>query len=191
MLERTSHTDQTVRNYLLDAQRSQQEFSKKYPHPFLVIVERLGGETDGEDSDFLTQAFFSLGNKNATLGGGPVLNLDAGVLPVKKKKAPASNQSTLASTFFLGRSDANDLVIAASGISKHHCYITRKPFSDDDYTISDNGSTNHTFVNMKMVQPSSRFPLKSGDKITLGQAISLRFYLPGDFWVQLQENLRG
>ncbi len=190
MLEKILQTNQTISDYLAHANRSQQDFLTRYPHPFLVMVGQLGGEAEGSDSAFLTKAFLSLEDRNATLGGGPVLDPQAVVLPVKKKKAPTSSQSPLASTVFVGRTDDNDLVIASSGISKHHFYITRKPFSDDDYTISDNGSTNYTFVNMKRVQPSSRFPLKSGDKITLGQAVSLRFYLAADFWENLQENLR-
>ena len=177
-----------VEDYKRDAKRSQDAFLKRYAHPFLVIVDRPTAEDDDEKSGsfFFTKAYMSLEDKNATLGGGPVLDPKAVVLPVKKSAAKTAKLSSLATTVMVGRNDDNDVVITSAGVSKYHFYIATLPFSDDEYTISDNGSTNGTFVNMQKVQPSSRFPLKSGDKITLGNAIGLRFYLAADFWENLQ-----
>ena len=179
----------TVSDYLRDAVFPQAAFLKRYSHPFLVIVDRPAAEEDdGDKAYFLTKAFISLENKNATLGGGPVLDPKAVVLPVKKR---SDSKSPLASTVMVGRNDDNDLVLTVSGVSKYHFYISALPFAVDEYTISDNGSTNGTFVNMQKVKPSSRVPLKSGDKITLGNAIGLRFYLAADFWEKLQPNKSG
>ncbi len=181
----------TVGDYLRDAKHPQHEFLERYPHPFLIIVDRPTGEEAESGAFFLTKSFISLEDKNATLGEGPVLDPKAVVLPVKKtQKASSSSESPLASTVLVGRKEDNDLVIASSGISKYHFYIAPQPFTTDEYTISDNASTNGTYVNMQKVQPSGRFPLKSGDKITLASAIAFRFYLSADFWENLQDNLQ-
>ena len=180
----------TVSDYLRDARHPQQVFLELYTHPFLVIVDKPMGEDDGSGSFFFTKAFISLEDRNATLGGGPVLDPKAVVLPVKKRLAPKTSKSPLASTVMVGRNEDNDLVIASSGVSKYHFFIALQPFTTDEYTISDNGSTNGTFVNMQKVESPSRIPLKSGDKITLGSAIALRFYLSADFWENLQETLK-
>ncbi len=182
---------QTVKDYLRFTAASQEKFLKSHPYPFLVIVDNRGTESgddeDGDGSFFFTKAFMPLEDPNATLGGGPVLDPNAVVLPVKKAGS-APSKSALASTVMIGRNEDNDLVLNHSGVSKYHCYIALQPFSVAEYTISDNGSTNGTFVNTQKVKPSSRFPLKSGDKIALGQAMGLRFYLAADFWETLQEN---
>jgi hypothetical protein len=178
-----------VSEYLRDAKRPQDEFLKSYPHPFLVIVDKPTEEDEGSGSFFFTKAFLSLEDKNATIGGDPVLDPKAVVLPLKKKKEAASGKTVLASTVMIGRNDDNDLVITYAGVSKYHCYVAKQPFAANEYTISDNDSTNGTYVNMQKLQPSTRFPLKSGDKITLGNAIGLRYYLAADFWENLQESI--
>ncbi len=182
---------QTVKDYFEIVVEPQETFLKKYPYPFLVIVDRLESE-DGDDEEdggsfFFTKAFISRENQNVTIGGGPVLDPGAVVLPVQKAES-APSESALASTVMIGRNEDNDLVLNYSGVSKYHCYIAPQPFAVDEYTISDNGSTNGTFVNMQKVKSSSRSPLKSGDMITLGHALGLRFYLAEDFWETLQEN---
>jgi hypothetical protein len=184
--ERVLTQYETVSDYLRDAQHPLDVFLKQHSHPFLVIVDKQAGEEE-EGGSFFTKAFISLEDKNATIGGGPVLDPKAVVLQVKKnKKVPST--SPLASTVMVGRNDDNDLVISSSGVSKYHFYIAAQPFTVDKYIISDNGSTNGTFVNMKKVEPSKRVSLNSGDKITIGHAVGLRFYLAADFWESLQDN---
>lgn len=182
----------TVGDYFRDAEQPQQGFLKQYPHPFLVIVHKPGGEDDESGAFFLTKSFLSLEDKDSTLGGGPALDPKDVVLPVKKtKKSSDSSESPLASTIMVGRNEDNDLVIPSSGISKYHFYITPRPFAIDEYTISDNASTNGTYVNMQKVESTGRFPLQSGDTITVASAIAFRFFLAADFWETLQEHLQG
>ena len=182
----------TIREYYREATLTRDEFTKRFAHPFLVISNTSSDDEDDQSgSFFFTKAFMPLDNPNATLGGGPSLDAGAVVVPVKKKIDQSVHKVSLASTVMVGRNDDNDLVLTYTGISKYHFYIAAQPFTTDQYTISDNGSTNGTFVNMKKVAPSARVPLNSGDKISLGNSLEIRFFLAADFWERLQEIRRS
>jgi hypothetical protein len=65
----------------------------------------------------------------------------------------------------LGRTDAADIVIHDSGLSRIHASINR---DGDRVWVIDEGSTNGTFVNREPV-PTSGLPLNDGDEIDLGE----------------------
>jgi DNA-binding response OmpR family regulator len=76
----------------------------------------------------------------------------------------------------IGRSDACDIVIAHSTVSRLHARITLEL---DRYMISDAGSANGTFVNGEPVLESHQ--LGSGDEIWLGSAVvALQFSDPDE-----------
>ena len=62
----------------------------------------------------------------------------------------------------LGRDASNTLQIHDSEVSRHHAEIRRV---DEDYTISDLGSSNGTFVNGQRI---AQHNLASGDQIQMG-----------------------
>ncbi|MBK8783714.1 MAG: FHA domain-containing protein [Anaerolineales bacterium] len=73
----------------------------------------------------------------------------------------------------IGREDSVDITIPASAVSRRHA---RLMLEGENYVLEDLGSSNGTFVNdEELVQ---RRPLKSGDKIRLGQIINLVYYAP-------------
>ena len=75
----------------------------------------------------------------------------------------------------IGRSPDNDIPIPDPEVSRRHAQIVRQ---EAGYAIVDLGSTNGTFVNE--VRVATLTPLQDGDQIRLGDAIDLRFFLPGE-----------
>lgn len=70
----------------------------------------------------------------------------------------------------IGRDPQLDLVIESLAVSRRHARLLLK---NGDYFLEDLGSSNGTFLNDQRL--SSRARLSSGDRIRLGEAISLRF----------------
>lgn len=73
----------------------------------------------------------------------------------------------------LGRERDNDVILIDPKISRYHAQIT---FENDNWTITDLGSSNHTYVNGEIIEKPTRLNL--GDRISLGE-IDLVFGLPG------------
>ena len=66
----------------------------------------------------------------------------------------------------IGKSSANEICIDDNAaISRVHAVITSK---DGKFSIRDNGSTNHTFVNGVLLQGDAERNLSGGDRILLG-----------------------
>ena len=74
----------------------------------------------------------------------------------------------------IGRDESVDLPITSPAISRRHAKLTRE---GDGFVLEDLGSSNGTFVNDQRL--SGRRTLKSGDRIRLGQAITLAYEAPG------------
>lgn len=74
------------------------------------------------------------------------------------------------STISIGAMDDNDIVLDDDTVSRYHCRIYQ---DDDAYLVSDQGSTNGTFVNRVRVRDAF---LKPGCTITLGKT-DLRFHI--------------
>ncbi|MDX1377506.1 MAG: FHA domain-containing protein [Anaerolineales bacterium] len=77
------------------------------------------------------------------------------------------------SEIVIGREDASDLTISSQGVSRKHAKLTRE---GDGYVIEDLGSSNGTYVNSQKV--TSRRPLRGGDQIRLGKAVTLVYEVP-------------
>lgn len=75
----------------------------------------------------------------------------------------------------IGRSTDNDIPIPDPEVSRRHAQVVKQ---GQGYAIVDLGSTNGTFVNDVRVTKTT--PLKHGDRIRLGDAIDLRFFLATD-----------
>jgi DNA-binding NarL/FixJ family response regulator len=75
----------------------------------------------------------------------------------------------------IGRLPENHLVLGDVGISRHHAHI--RASDTGGYALSDDGSTNGTFLND--VQIAGSTPLRDGDRITVG-SVTLRFRCGND-----------
>ena len=74
---------------------------------------------------------------------------------------------TLAAKITIGRSTECDVVVDNKLVSRHHALIQK---IRDAYFLSDDGSTNGTFLNGKRIPDGKYIKLNSGDKITIGSA---------------------
>ena len=90
-----------------------------------------------------------------------------------QNSSPSREFELTKSEITIGREDNVDLTIPSSAVSRRHARITR---NEDGYVLEDLGSSNGTFVNgQKLNGPR---PLRSGDKIRLGQVITLLYEAP-------------
>ena len=76
-------------------------------------------------------------------------------------------------TFYIGRTDGNDLMISKNTVSKKHAVILyekkseyAEPMENGLFFLIDLGSSNGTFINNKRVQDAVE--IKDGDRILVG-----------------------
>ena len=68
-------------------------------------------------------------------------------------------------TFYIGKSSTNDYCITGnSAVSRKHAVIS---YNDDEYYLSDLGSTNGTLVNGERIDNGIEKKLMDGDEIVL------------------------
>src|ERR1035438_6401881 len=72
-----------------------------------------------------------------------------------------------ADAFSIGRSVNNTLCIPDPSVSRNHCVLGRRA---SEIVITDSGSVNRTYVNG---MPRVEHTLRNGDKIKLGESLSL------------------
>ncbi|HJR80046.1 MAG TPA: FHA domain-containing protein [Anaerolineales bacterium] len=77
------------------------------------------------------------------------------------------------SEIVIGRDSSADLSIPSPAVSRRHARLIRE---GTGYALEDLGSSNGTFLNGERL--TARRPLKSGDQIRLGQAITLTYQAP-------------
>ncbi len=105
-----------------------------------------------------------------------VFNPDAYQLSVNQNSQNHSSASNITNTNILekfktkniisiGRSDDNDVVLNHSSISRRHATIEKK--SQDEFIISDQNSTNGTYINGKRLNGSQR--ISKNDIIIIGR----------------------
>jgi hypothetical protein len=86
------------------------------------------------------------------------LSMQYVLLPQEDKYKPLT---VLEFPFYIGKiTDGMDAVIMESTISRIHAKITQE---DENFYITDMGSTNGTFINEENIQPHSRKQIKIGD----------------------------
>lgn len=95
-------------------------------------------------------------------------------LVIERGPTPDKQYHLTAVANTLGRSPNNEVVINDLEISRRHAQIA---WRGNGATIEDLGSTNGTFVNGQ--RANSVTALQHGDKIELGDTVSLYFYLIG------------
>lgn len=93
-------------------------------------------------------------------------------LVVERGPAPDKQYHLTAVANTLGRSPNNEVVINDLEISRRHAQLI---WQGNGAAIEDLGSTNGTFVNGQRCH--SLTPVQHGDKIELGDTVSLYFYL--------------
>lgn len=68
--------------------------------------------------------------------------------------------------FIIGKGKASDyIVVGNNAVSRNHITVITR---DGHYYISDNHSTNHTYINDEQIESDKEYEITSGDKIVLG-----------------------
>jgi hypothetical protein len=144
------------------------EFRKKYPHPFLVVLEY----PEEEEDEILPP-------KTAETDVGALLakkdSLEAiGAVPLVK-----SDRNAFMSKITIGRARNNDIVLRATKVSKLHCEFVKD--EEGGLKLSDLGSVNGTILNKnlldKQTPPTS---LNDGDLISVWRYV-FKFYTLNSF----------
>ncbi len=130
-------------------------FSQRYPHPFI-----LGKEVLEEEFNFRTMV-----SREATISSKapePLLRIRDWVLPVIKPGEPMKDSTRI----FVGRASNNDLVIPHPTVSKLHAYFSR---DHDKWWLVDVGSSNGTKMNGLRAPTRARVSLNDGDTLLFGR----------------------
>lgn len=105
-------------------------------------------------------ARFEVHNSQALEGTLQLLLVEEGRLKQRCRMTP----NTLIKA---GRDPECDLVIEARGASRFHAEFT---FTEQELLVSDQESTNGTFVNGNLIPPRQRVSLEVGDRVRIGPA---------------------
>lgn len=157
--------DDFSRTVTLDAREiTEAQFVDKYAHPFLSID--VSAEADaGKFKTNIAKANF--------VEVAPPPRDDTGQVP-EEMIAPVTKRLGANSYSFItiGRAHNNDVVVPSSSISKCHAVIYCE---HDRYKIADAGSRNGTAFNGETLPANEPVALESGDVITLGGSVRVKF----------------
>jgi pSer/pThr/pTyr-binding forkhead associated (FHA) protein len=92
-----------------------------------------------------------------------------------RKESTRSNAFSMGVT--IGRLASNDVVLDAAAVSRFHAFLQQDAKSGQ-WTLSDAGSDNGTFVDGRRLEPRKGQVLADGVRVTFGGA-TLTFLLPG------------
>ena len=175
-----------VSDYYVASRLPKETFTARYPRPFLIAASNWSHASEGshdEDPGFFTTVEDGANMADLVeIAKGRMLNPESWVFPLVKRSGTAAKSMIVT----LGRAENCDVVIAAPGISKSHCYISTAIFQDSRYLLIDPGSTNGTQLNGRRLDPGHKAALSSGDRISIGDGVVLRFCLSEDFWKALK-----
>ena len=172
-----------VRDYYRASQESKSAFCAVNDHSFLVLIKGKLDRNNEKTSDFFTTELTEEELADLKeIAQGRMLNPDASVFPLQKRAGVGGGAGVIT----VGRASDRDIVIPSSSVSKLHFYISKKPFSEDEYLIADSSSTNGTKINGDPIIAHKRSEIRSGDSIELGYGFVLRFFTPSGFWEILQ-----
>jgi hypothetical protein len=140
------------------------ELSSKFNHGFLVVSKTLS-EKEESGRDFHTKLADDI-KESLTSSYG---NTD--IHPLVKREAGHTY-----SRITVGRTRNNDVVLDIEAISKLHAYfkLNRK----GNYTVSDAGSTNGTWVDGTRLEKNQPVELRGGESIVFGNALEATFHTP-------------
>ena len=101
--------------------------------------------------------------------------------PVKKRQTDPSDLSV-----HLGRDTGNDLVVPVNSISAHHCVFTPPEKPGGNWSVTDLGTKNGTYVRETQLAPNKPALLESGVYLRLGGNLLAYFLHPNRVWEVLR-----
>jgi hypothetical protein len=167
-----------VGDYVKYASMQEELFHDKFSHPFLVLVEMSGHETEEDSNDFFTETKTSV-EINSVMDIVHERKLDHAALVFPVVKRPQANPYSNLIT--IGRASNCDIVIAVNGVSKFHIYLAKSLAEPMQFLAGDVSSKNGTLINGKTIDKNIRCPLNNGDRISLSTVVVLRYFTPSGF----------
>jgi hypothetical protein len=82
-----------------------------------------------------------------------------------------------------GRAANNDIVFAIDSVSKFHAYFTNER---ERWQLTDYRSTHGTFLNGVRIEPNRPAPLGDGDRVRLGEHVTVQFLEPASLYAKLK-----
>ncbi|MCI0342943.1 MAG: FHA domain-containing protein [Planctomycetales bacterium] len=151
-----------------------EEFLRLCPHPFLLMeaapapgVPEAGLQTTR--SDYLESAV-SLAPSARVAPAAPARELLVPVTP--RVRGPALPRVSV------GRTRANDIVLAFEQVSKLHAFLVPPPAPGRCWSVADAGSTNGTHVNGLRLGKGEGVELVPGDVVDFGGGLPFGFFTP-------------
>jgi hypothetical protein len=150
-----------VRDFIADAKRGAEAFVALHPYPVLLHDPASARE----DPSFDAYSVEGPTNVHVETDAGPrpsaagVLGLL--VIAVRKRSGNAED-----GTITVGRAAPADVVVPYTHVSKMHASFTRNEAGE--YSLTDAGSANRTYVNGKELSPSVAAPLPERSTISFG-----------------------
>lgn len=151
----------SLSDYLEDARRGAESFTVAYPHPVLLHTPHDVTASDA----FITRTGVEERDRE------PADQLARAVLAVRKRPGNAYPD-----VISIGRAPLCDIVLPYHDISKLHAHLTWNR-DRSVYRLTDDGSTNRTFLNGRRLEPQDVVPIADRDTLAFG-AYAFEFMLP-------------
>jgi hypothetical protein len=167
---KVEHVGDIVELYLDFCKSERSDFLDQFPEPF--IMQNSGFVPAGALAEFLYQLIAHYLNTKLT--------------PFKLSIWALKETSLIGgpATLTIGRSVDNDVVLHSKRVSNFHGMFVRPT---ERWMISDNNSSNGTFLHQERIRPNKPFPLTSGCEINFGHGVSVNFIEPGVMYDLLRQ----
>ncbi|MCW8137998.1 MAG: FHA domain-containing protein [Planctomycetota bacterium] len=162
-------------------------FEAAFPEPALLLEpfgEHKGGSVDTPSQPLATRHSPLEASSTEVMGAleaarhmarmSEAVHPDARLAWLKK-----SERNPFGALITAGRARNNDVVIEHTTVSKLHVIFTKVGAG---WNVSDEGSSNGTFLNGMKLTPREKRPISDGDSLRLGPDIVARFFEPGSLW---------
>lgn len=91
-----------------------------------------------------------------------------------------SERNPFGALITLGRAKNNDIIVDHPTVSKVHVIFTQT--GKGEWSVSDERSSNGTFLNGVKLEPSVKRAVSDGDSLRLGPDVIARFFEQGSLW---------
>jgi FHA domain len=165
----------------------QDVFLAEHSSPALLIEPREGTksvliETPSQGSLEATLASAKLlattNNPNVGPHAGVLLDPETEIAWLSK-----TERNPFQGLITIGRARNNDIVLSVRSVSKVHALFMQQ---DGEWFIEDNGSSNRTYLNGRLLEAKTRERLRDGDMLGLGPDACARFLEGPTLWDYLQ-----
>lgn len=154
------------------------EFARK---KLAIISQRFKGDAASEDEDLYSTHCDDDEHPKTKKHAARRLRLDdeSHVGSGRVCKVSKGTKNPFAGVITIGRALNNDIVIENATVSKVHAFITTV---GKNWYITDQSSTNKTYLNGTTLTGKKNFMLHDNDKLSFGRESFATFFMPEGLW---------